>query len=122
MKNKKTFDMALFSGGVKDLQDTRETVVEEAAFYFFTDGGRRAEDHGFTFNSLCARNRLDPNAAAKAVWEKLNPQQQEFVRQILHQAKSNICFCQRPSLQERRKLAERRKITRYRSHNPATVH
>ena len=116
MKNKKTFDMALFSGGVKDLQDRRRAVVEEAALYFFTDGGRRAEDHGFTFNSLCARNRIDPDAAAKAIWEKLNPQQQEFVRQILHRAN------QASSLREKRKSAERRLIPRYQSHNPTTVH
>lgn len=59
--------------------------VLTAAKYFFTTG-TDDENDPLTFATLCARNGIDAEAAAQAIWNKLGAKRQKFITRLFREA------------------------------------
>ncbi len=76
--DKRIIERAKHALTVKNLE-----MVTDASLYFFPDGKGIDEDDPNSFTGLCLRNRQDPDAAAKAIWERLTPERRELIIEIL---------------------------------------
>lgn len=79
-------DGAIVVQAISDLKRVDERNFLLAAEYFFLDGNSIDEKYPKTFTALCVRNGLDPDRAARAVWDKLTQVQQERVLWLLKEA------------------------------------
>ena len=79
-------DVEIVCQAVNDLKivDSRNCI--QAALYFFLDGVGVDERYPKTFTHLCARNGIDPDTAAKAIWNQLTEIQQNRVLYLLKEA------------------------------------
>ncbi|MEK7503058.1 MAG: hypothetical protein AAB556_01280 [Patescibacteria group bacterium] len=77
------FDTAIVGQAISDLTRVNDRNCFLAAEYFFLDGGGIDEDYPKTFTALCLRNGIDPDRAAKSIWNRLAKDQQERVLQLL---------------------------------------
>lgn len=68
-------DAAVVKKAIQDLRQGDQFAIS-AARYFFLDGKGVDESDPNTFQALCWRNNIDPNRAAKLIWQKLPKQTQ----------------------------------------------
>jgi hypothetical protein len=101
-------DMAVISSAIRDLQNPNPkklSLVKEAALYLFADDKKSDETRRLPFNTICYRNDVDPNFAAKAFWKDLlKDRQRESVRLALYAARFRVRFPYPPPIQGQTKL------------------
>lgn len=76
-------DAAVVSAAKHDLIGANLQMAGRAARYFFFDGTGVDEDNPHTFTALCQRNKIDPDRAAKAIWNSLPEDKQREIRYLL---------------------------------------
>ena len=76
-------DQAIVYQAKSDLVNQNNRDCLRAVMYFFLDGAGVDENDPKTFTHLCARNGLDPNKAARSIWDQLNDVQKQRVLQLL---------------------------------------
>ena len=79
-------DVEIVNQAVSDLTRVDVRNCTQAAMYFFLDGAGIDEKYPKTFTHLCARNGVDSDRAAKAIWDQLTECQQERVLCLLKEA------------------------------------
>lgn len=75
---------AVVSSGKKELRSQDDQEVLKAALYFFSESD--GEDHILTFNGVCRAHNVDPNKAAKRIWEKLKPSRQQRIKNLIRES------------------------------------
>jgi hypothetical protein len=91
-------------------RDPKEVMI--AALYLFPDGKGMDEVNPRTFTSLCNRNGIDADNAAKALWNRLTPERRMYIRVQLYRAGCKVWLPPHIAHQERRKIRERRDMHR----------
>lgn len=77
---------AVVSQGKRDLHSKYDQEVLEAAKYFFIKGVAGDDTDLQTFNGVCRVHNLDPEKAAKKIWDKLKLKQQERIKSLLRKS------------------------------------
>ena len=72
--------VAVIISGIRALKSSEDREVLRAAKYFFTEGNGEGLR---TFNGVCRVYGLDPQRAAKKIWEDLKPSQQDWIKKLL---------------------------------------
>lgn len=79
-------DVAIIVQAKLDLIRISDRNCLQAAMYFFLDSARVDEKLQKTFTHLCTRNGIDPERAAKGIWNQLAPHQKNRVLRLLEEA------------------------------------
>jgi len=79
-------DAAIIEQTEKDLYSTSPRLVYQAAVYLFPDGRGVDEDDSKTFIALCQRHGINPDQAAKAIWNRLPKRRQKRITHLLKEA------------------------------------
>lgn len=79
-------DAAIVAHAKADLTKISDRNCLHSAMYFFFDGTGVDEERPKTFTHLCLRNRIDPERAAKGIWNQLTIEQKNRVLYLLEEA------------------------------------
>ncbi|MBI2063726.1 MAG: hypothetical protein HYT65_01900 [Candidatus Yanofskybacteria bacterium] len=85
LRSLETLDHAVVLKALKDLRFGGQLTIS-AAKYFFSYGRGIDESDPCTFQALCLRNNVNPDAAARAIWKKLPQETQNYLLNFFSKA------------------------------------